>query len=106
MDILDAASNAPPGALEPGRVALAVYAERGVFGAFDHEVSSLVTVGTERLDGEGLVEIIFLALVLVRVVDHVLDRPGGLHCPQDQGAEKIELEAEGPKSPSVRNTFE
>lgn len=91
LELLDGAGNAPPGAGGPGRVTFPVNTEVGVLLALDQKVATFVTVGAPRLDCPWLIQILLVAVLLVRLVDQGFDGFGRGHGPENESVEQGEL---------------
>lgn len=88
---VDSIGDAPPCPLEPSGIALTVDAERGIVSALDEEISSLVAIRAPRLDGERLVQVVFVSSLLVGLCDYGADRFRRGERPIDECAKKGEL---------------
>lgn len=89
--VLDRASNAPPGPVRALRIALPIHPESRIVLTLDEEVSPLLAVGAPGLHGSGLVHVVFVSTLLVGLVDDGLDAVRRGQGPEDQGPEEGEL---------------
>lgn len=87
LQLRDISCHTPPGNILKGRVALAVQSEMCIIQSFDEPVSALEAVATPWLDGEWLVQVVFVACLFVGLFDFSLDGIGRGKGPEDQGSQ-------------------
>lgn len=88
LGLVDVASDTDPlSVVQSGWISLPVYPKGAVVVSFDQVISTLVAVMAPRLDGQGLVEVVGSAFLVVASVDQGLDGVGVSQGPNNQGLE-------------------
>lgn len=85
LQLRDISRDTPPGNILEGWVALAVQSEVCIIQSFNEPVSALEAVAAPRLDGEWLVQVVFVACLFVGLFNFGLDGIGRRKGPEDQG---------------------
>lgn len=91
LNLIDTASNTPPGDVLVGTVTLPVYSEVGIILTFNQPEPSLVTIYAPRLYREWLIQVILMPRLLVRILDGSGYDVGGGQGPENEGSQKVEL---------------
>lgn len=92
LELVNSARDAPPRIRLERRVALPIESEMGIVTTLNKPVTPFVTITSPRLDGQRLVAIPFLSLLLVALLELGLDGFGGGKGPEDQRFEERQLD--------------
>lgn len=77
LKLIDSARHAPPCSVRSSGVAFSIYTESCIVLSFDQKITTLVAIRSPRLHRSRLIEVVFVAVLLIRLVDKCFDGFGG-----------------------------